>query len=218
MTSAIKRNPGILGVLLLFVSLFIFIIPLVTVEYQRRLFSIDILVIYMLSALTIERNRNIYIFGAIIAMAIEGITDFVNLTLFNYISKFIVIAFFMLVVSQLIRQIFNRKDVNASTMLEAINGYLLLGTAFSILVNLVNLFFPGSYVFSNGALPRQSDLIYFTFITITTTGYGDITPIFTVARSLSVLISVTGQFYVAVIIALIVGKISASDANSGKAS
>jgi len=50
--------------------------------------------------------------------------------------------------------------------------------------------------------------VYFTLITLTTTGYGDITPTAPISKSLSLLIAICGQFYVAVIVAIIVGKFS----------
>ena len=58
--------------------------------------------------------------------------------------------------------------------------------------------------------------IYYAFITMTTTGYGDIVPLTPVARSLAVFISVTGQLYVAVVIALLVGKYITQQVNSNR--
>ena len=48
--------------------------------------------------------------------------------------------------------------------------------------------------------------MYFTFINLTTTGFGDFLPLTPLAKSLSVLISITGQLYTAIIIAMLVGK------------
>ncbi|MEZ5199056.1 MAG: potassium channel family protein [Bacteroidales bacterium] len=54
--------------------------------------------------------------------------------------------------------------------------------------------------------PTAMDYVYFTFVTMTTLGYGDITPELPFAKSLAVLICTSGQIYVAVIIAMLVGK------------
>ena len=50
------------------------------------------------------------------------------------------------------------------------------------------------------------ELVYYTFITLTTAGYGDITPQLPLAQSLAMIIAVMGQFYVAVVVAILVGK------------
>ena len=55
-------------------------------------------------------------------------------------------------------------------------------------------------------LEPVQDTIYYTFMTFTTTGYGDIAPTHPFSKSLAVLISVCGQLYIAVIIAMLVGK------------
>jgi voltage-gated potassium channel Kch len=71
---------------------------------------------------------------------------------------------------------------------------------------------PGSYNFPaidiayGEDVSHVSKFIYYTFVTFTTLGYGDIVPQTPVARSLAILISITGQIYIAIIIALLVGK------------
>ena len=55
-------------------------------------------------------------------------------------------------------------------------------------------------------LKGQEDFIYYAFVTMTTLGYGDITPVGSMARSLSIFFSVTGQLYLTMIIAILVGK------------
>ena len=64
---------------------------------------------------------------------------------------------------------------------------------------------PGSFSFYKEDTMAQ-DYAYFTFVTMTTLGYGDVTPQVPYARSIAVLISTAGQMYVAVIIAMLVGK------------
>ena len=57
-----------------------------------------------------------------------------------------------------------------------------------------------------GNLGHFSEYLYFTFVTFTTLGYGDIVPLTPLARSISILISVCGPLYLAIIIAMLVGK------------
>jgi hypothetical protein len=56
---------------------------------------------------------------------------------------------------------------------------------------------------------NRSVPLYFSFVTLATLGYGDIVPLKPYTRSLATLITITGQFYIAIIVALLVGKFSA---------
>jgi len=71
------------------------------------------------------------------------------------------------------------------------------------------VFDPASFSFNTDS-PSFMDYSYFTFVTMTTLGYGEITPILPFARSISILISTSGQIYIAVIIAMLVGKYAAT--------
>lgn len=112
----------------------------------------------------------------------------------------------------LIMGIARAENVTLLVMLESISGYLLLGLCLSIMVSLLVLFDPYSFNFqnlSNDTTPiinQTSNYIYYTFVSLTSTGYGDFLPLTPEAKSLANLISVSGQFYVAIIIAMIVGK------------
>jgi voltage-gated potassium channel len=87
-----------------------------------------------------------------------------------------------------------------------------LGFAYSLIVAIISVKIPGAYNTNFSAnlerhmLEPIQDNIYYTFMTYTTTGYGDIVPTHPISKSLAVLISVSGQLYVAIIIAMLVGK------------
>ena len=85
-----------------------------------------------------------------------------------------------------------------------------MGLLFSIWVAILINFLPNSF---SGITPGHTSFqlnIYYTFVTMTTLGYGDITPQIPLAKSLSILISTSGQLYVAIIIAMLVGKFAGS--------
>ena len=103
------------------------------------------------------------------------------------------------------------EKVNASVILQSINGYLLLGLAFSLVVAIVlkynsNAFFFPEFYDANQSLLDESQ--YISLVTISTLGYGDIIPVSAVARSLTTSIAISGQLYLAIIIALLVSKLS----------
>jgi voltage-gated potassium channel len=115
-------------------------------------------------------------------------------------------------VGMLIMGIARAENVTLLLILESVSGYLLLGLCLSIMVALFVLFDPYSFNFqnlSNNITPninQTSNYIYYTIVSLTSTGYGDFLPLTPAAKSLSNLISISGQLYIAIIIAMIVGK------------
>ena len=83
--------------------------------------------------------------------------------------------------------------------------YLLMGLAWSAAYRLIEMVQPGSFALAGGSVESGgSDLLFFSFATLTTVGYGDITPTADVARSLALLEGVTGVLYVAMLVARLV--------------
>ncbi len=101
------------------------------------------------------------------------------------------------------------RKVTADTLTGAVCVYLLLGMTFGSLYDLVETLRPGSFqinVETEGpAQVRWRTLIFFSFMTLTTTGLGDITPTTAEAQSLTAIEGVMGVLYVAVLVAKVVG-------------
>ena len=99
--------------------------------------------------------------------------------------------------------VFHSDGMHVNRIIGAICIYLLLGVLITILNVLVYQYVPNS--FEGIELAEESthsiDLLYYTFVTLTTLGYGDITPIGPLARSLAYLAAITGQFYIAILVA-----------------
>jgi hypothetical protein len=117
-------------------------------------------------------------------------------------------------------QIAKSREVTAVAILGSIAGYLLLGLVYSIFISIIIKNDPGAY--SN--LPEDiqqvninnpSVSLYYSFVTLASLGYGDICPLKPYTRSLATFIAVSGQLYIAVIVALLIGKFS-SQQGSGK--
>ncbi|MGI9329893.1 MAG: potassium channel family protein [Gammaproteobacteria bacterium] len=104
--------------------------------------------------------------------------------------------------------LFDRPTViNTNRLIGAISVYLLLGIGFGVLNMAIEMLLPGSFRGADldGDGSSGIDLIYFSFVTMTTLGYGDVTPIRPVAQAFSYIGAVAGQFYIAVLVAGIVG-------------
>lgn len=200
------------SVLLLFVIFTIFFVPFFPIESHKILYSVSYTIIFLLSALALSKYRSKIFNLALIVIIIEWISEIFNLSTLIGISLIINICFFILIVALLIHQIAHAKTVTPQVIMESIIAYLLLGLAFSILIAFVCTVDQSAFSFKHLAeevdpfISYASNYIYFTFVTLTTLGYGDVAPLTPIAKSLSNFISVSGQMYVAVIIAVLVGK------------
>lgn len=94
----------------------------------------------------------------------------------------------------------------------ALSGYLLLGVAWSFLHVAVEAAMPGSYRAGGAPVPGGASAriasmpaLYYSFITLTTIGYGDIVPVARLSQTLAWLEGVAGQIYLAVLVARLVG-------------
>jgi voltage-gated potassium channel len=115
------------------------------------------------------------------------------------------IVFFLVVAATLIYQVATSAEVTLGVIVGAIDGYLLLGMMGGGALSIVEIASPGSFSAVGSSL-EHPDLLYYAFITMTTVGYGDISPVAPAARSVAVLLAVAGQLYIAVLMALLVGK------------
>ncbi|MBT8379609.1 MAG: potassium channel family protein [Ignavibacteria bacterium] len=166
----------------------------------------------MLSALALSKERSKVLNIAIAVIIIEWLSELLNLSLLSTLSLIANIAFFDLIVILFIMQIVRAKTVTPKVIMESINGYLMLGLSFSILIALICVIDPNSFSFKhladsmNPSISYVSNYIYFGFVTLSTLGYGDVVPLTPAARSLAIFTSITGQMYVAIIIAALVSK------------
>ena len=104
-----------------------------------------------------------------------------------------------------LHRIFSETTVTADTIQGGIAIYFLSGLLWAFFYETLLLFNPDAILFSNQVLGKFSDLIYFSFVTITTLGYGDIMPVSRMAKNLALLEAVWGQTYLAVLVARLVG-------------
>jgi hypothetical protein len=125
-------------------------------------------------------------------------------------------------VGTLIRQIATAREVTPGVIVDSIVGYLLLGMVFSIFVALILQNDPAAFANAQTDSSSESENVnvsvplYFGFVTLASLGYGDVVPLKPYARSLATLIVICGQFYMAVIVALLVGKFSAQRTDKEK--
>lgn len=114
------------------------------------------------------------------------------------------LLFMIFIVSQLVRFILTSPGVNMEVLCAGLSMYLLLGMTWAFAYVLVDRMVPGAFVLPAGDQMLGSTSFYFSFITLSTVGYGDITPASNVARMLAAAEAITGTLFVAVFIARLV--------------
>jgi len=200
------------GFLLFFTVITIFVVPICPATYLELLFTCSITGILVFAVLSLKETSYYIKSGAAFSLLIVWSAFFIEKSSFRDVYRFFNFFFFLYLVFSLIKQISSIKTVTFKVIVDSITGYFLLGFAFSLVVTVISLSVPASYnIRINGDIhtrflePIQNN-IYYTFMTFTTTGYGDVTPTHPLSKSLAVLISVSGQLYLTIIIAMLVGK------------
>jgi len=188
---------------------YLFIPSIVTQSFAEILANI-LFVLFIVSSLTLvsSKSKKVVIFTycvGILGISAEIVHYFIQPlnTNIHVVLMLIMFVYFITLLSELIRQIFKSKVITRNVLLGAFSGYIMIGIIGYFVFRIIFLTKPESF-----AIPEYSkqDLLYFTFITLTTIGYGDISPITDPARNFAIILGLVGQFYNSVIIAIIIGK------------
>src|SRR5262245_29828386 len=130
-------------------------------------------------------------------------------------------AFFLFITAGELRNLVRHRTVTRETISMSISVYLLLGITWGLLYILIFLEQPGSFRFPEGDEVTLGHtfpvFIYFSLTTLSTIGYGDITPVTLLARYAAVAEGIAGQFYLAILVARLVSmQIMASGDRGGR--
>ena len=121
----------------------------------------------------------------------------------GYLCGLIVLAFAII---SILKYLFAEETVTRQTISAAVAVYLLIALMWTFIYRLIENLYPGSFAVAHDNLYTAENIyLYFSLVTITTLGYGDITPIGSQAIALSVLEAITGQIYLVVVVAWFVG-------------
>ncbi len=162
-----------------------------------------------------RRSVTVAILLAAPALALHGPTAWIDRPVLLIVAHLMVIAFLGYVIVLILNFIFTEKRVTSNVIFASLCVYLLLGVAWAEGYSLLEVVEPGSFRFAypeDMATTRmrfggEHSLLplYYSFVTLTTLGYGDVVPISSPARMLSAIEAVTGQLYLAVLVARLVG-------------
>jgi voltage-gated potassium channel len=202
-------------ILLICLLLIIFFYP--TLSKQRLLMRDVIFTAIILSGTYSldfsKKTRNILIISGIITIVLTWIYYFFDKDILGLVSLLSFFSFNMFITVFMVRHIARSKEVTLTIITNSINGYLLIGILGAVLLAIaetVQKFFfhtnAGAINFAGDTAAGFHDYLYFSFVTLTTLGYGDVTPVSAFAKSLTVVIAISGQLYLTILIAMLVGK------------
>jgi len=154
-----------------------------------------------------------HIFSTAVGFVIAGIVLNLLSTIFDQVvivfaSALAMLAFLVIAAIVAMKQIAFDHKLSVNRIVGAVCVYLMLGVIWAILYSLLEAAVPGSFaglterIMDGGWGP---DWVYFSFVTLTTLGYGDILPLTSSARALAYFEAIVGQFYLAVLVAGLVG-------------
>lgn len=206
---------GRYGSLLLILLCLIISQPLV--ETRIGQFFIEVLFVGALIAglRAVEINRGLFRFEVLL-MIISVICIYSGSMLNNNALFGIGMAgqslFLTLVAMILLFDLFKATKVSVDTLAGAVCVYLLIGLIWGYLYLLIEICVPGSFSFTQGdarlqlwATQEFYPFYYFSLVTVTTVGYGDMAPLSTAARTLATMEGILGQVYLTILVARLVG-------------
>ena len=178
-----------------------------TVTFLQFIFVFNLLLVVRTFEVN-KRVKRIFQCLAILVILIDLFipikgNDLLNLCL-EIIYLLITSVFMLLAIVFLIKRLFQDKNVNLATIQGGISIYFLLGFLWFFWYRILYLIDPDSFSLISADVSGQYELLYFSFTTLTTLGYGDISPINKFAMTLTNFEAIVGQMYPVIFIARLV--------------
>lgn len=212
-----SRYPAMMGLfrysatqLLVALVLLIFFTPFVELAPYGDLIESVLFSLVLLSAvLAVGRQRGTLVLAVLLVVAALSAHWLEQLTphlVPSSLSPALSIPFVGFVTIQLLRHIIRAERITRETVCAGLAAYIMLGLLWMFAYLLVDRLAPGSLLRFGQPIQDCSDLdsFYFSFVTLTSVGYGDITPASRVTQMLAVLEAMTGMFFAITLIARLV--------------
>lgn len=203
----------------LLTTLIAFLLLSAFIEYKRGDIAVSLIMTVMIvaSVYAIIEQKGTAILNLGLGSAffiLLWLSHFFQVELLWHIGVINGIVFFMYIAMVLLKRVVNSEHVTQDTIFGAISVYLLIGISWGLIYAVIESLTPGAFsvqlqhsdVDSQIVYPGAiSIFIYYSFVTMTTLGYGDIVPLTNVARTVSIFEAVLGQLFLAILIARLVG-------------
>lgn len=151
----------------------------------------------------------------VLCLAADAFSGIINRSVL-FVGHLCAVLFFFGSAALIVGTLFRPRSLTLDSMLGAVCGYLFLGLAWAMSYSTIEVLSPDSFQ-TNASMPFSSELarqpyvlIYYSFVTLTTLGYGDVVPITPATRTLAWIEAITGQFYLAIVVAGLVSLLVAN--------
>jgi len=204
-------------ILLIALLMMIFIVPVLQLSnHQITKVLLGIVVASGLFAADFNKTsfRILFVFAAVVILVTLLSFFFLDSDKLATIAIVLNTLFFIVVTGALVIHVATANEVYGSTLICAINSYLLIGLTLSLLFLILDTAIPESFMQVDSSEGSYPSFIYFGFVTLSTLGYGDISPDTPLARSFSIFTALFGQLYLVTIMAIIIGKLLNSKKSS----
>jgi hypothetical protein len=201
------RSDRGLSIFSAFLLVFVFVLPPFLPPATSRPVAADVVFALVLVSGVLALSERAFARGLLMAAALVVVGVLVVSWMISVPEPVVRVAelasvFLLLVV--VLGQTFRQGPVTAHRIQGGIAAYLLLGVMWASAYALVDSLVPGAFSGALGTAGGHRGWMYFSFVTLTTVGYGDILPVHPAARSLAMLEAVTGPLYVAILLARLV--------------
>jgi voltage-gated potassium channel len=182
---------------------------LITIPYFRYILQFILTLVLLFAILAVHRKKGIMALSVtllVLTLLFHWMGVFGVIRYSGEVSHLIMVLYMGTLVYSFFKAILSATRVSSSLICATLCLYLIIGLLWAAIFALLEVVVPGS--FSGGVLDhaesvadRLQSFIYFSFITLTTLGYGDITPQTQGAGALCQAEAIVGQFYIAVLVA-----------------
>jgi len=197
-----------LSFLLLFLVVILVVAPLrETGGLARVLLSVAFSLMLISGVVAVSRRRWAGIVTGVIAtlsLVLEWAGHWSGSPTLEALRAIVSLMFTMILAAVVLAQVLREGRITIHRIVGSATAYVLLGFTWAEMYHLLGKVDPAAFASSVFQSLGQPEFYYFSFVTLTTIGYGDITPVHALARSLAILEALTGQLFPAILIARLV--------------
>lgn len=206
---------GRYGSLLIAIIALMILQPTVNTVAGKYLLEAMFIVVLIAGLRAIEIKKSILHFEVVLLL-ISLLLNLAGIILVNDELFFLGIAgraiFLLLVALTILLDLFRGRKVDGDTLAGAVCVYFLIALIWGYCFLLLEFIVPGSFSFTQGESRMQLwmsqeffSFFYFSLVTMTTVGYGDMSPVTTEARTFAAMEAIIGQLYLTILVARLVG-------------
>jgi hypothetical protein len=171
------------------------------------LMEIFLFLIFLSAVYAIRQKKSVFIIALsllLLTEVLQLLSHLLDIPFLDTLSNILGGLLLAYTATIILLYLFREDRITGDMIMGAICAYFLMGLVWAFLYSTLEFFQPGSFQMPQGTV-NQATFTYYSYVTLTTLGYGEITPISTPARSFAILEAMMGQLYLAVLIARLVG-------------